>query len=288
MEICDINPYIYYARVHDYVRTHRLSDIGELTCSYNSRLFYIEEGECRIRIAESEYIAKKGTMLLFRAGVPYSFLSLGTLKMIALNFDFTQKSRGETHKIAPALLNNFHSELVAEGEDYITCEPFCRPLVMENMQSFRKNLLKIVDVYNGSRLYKIEASSAILKSVLTEVAAISSYSENKTFAKLDTVLEYLKENFDKEISNEDLGRLTGYHPYYLNRLFLKHIGITLRQELIRLRIENAKDMLVQTELSIFEIAEKCGFNNATYFSGCFKDKIGIPPGTYRRKYKNRI
>ncbi len=288
MKFCDINPYIYYAGVHDYVRTHKHSDADEVTCSYNGRLFYIEEGECHVRIEDTEYTVKKDTLMLWRAGTPYCFLSLGTVKMIVLNFDYTQISEGRTKSIKPVPLRKFQPECMEETESFENYEPFNKPLIMENMQTLRKNLLKIIDKYNGSRLYKNEAASAVLKSVLTEIAAISSYSENKTFAKLDMVLEYLKENFDKDITNEDLGRLTGYHPYYLNRLFLKHIGITLRQQLILLRIENAKDMLVQTDLSILEIAEKCGFNNTSYFSGYFKTRVGMSPVKYRKKYKNRI
>ncbi len=288
MEICDINPYIFYAKMHDYMQTHDSRTTNEYMNSYNGRLFYIEEGECKIIIEDVEYEAKKDTLMLWQAGTKYCFLSYENVRMIVLNFDYTQKNHGKTERVSPVASRKFHPEKILSREVFSGYEPFNHPLVLDNMQAVRKNLFRIVDQFNGTRLYKNESSSALLKSVLTEVAALSSYSGSKVFAKIDAVLEYIKENYEKNITNEELGKLSGYHPYYLNRLILKHTGMTLRQQLIHARIETAKEMLTQTDMPIYQIAERCGFNNTGYFSGYFKEKTGTSPATYRKKYKDLI
>ncbi len=282
MKICDINPFIRYANMNDF------SPANEFVYSYDSRLFYIIEGECEITIEDTDYTAKEDTLMLWHAGTKYCFKTYEDVKMIILNFDYTQMRNIKSDSISPIKAIDFDKNLVTELIHFEDCEGFNRPLVIENMHSIKKHLVKLVEKFNTVGLYHGEACSAILKEVLTKTASVSSYSKTEVLNKVDTVLEYLMENFDKEITNSDLGELTGYHSHYINRLMLKHTGITLRQQLINIRMDAAKEMLTQTDIPIYEIAEKCGFKNTAYFSNHFKDKIGLSPSKYRGKYMNLI
>ncbi len=280
MKICDINPFIRYSSIDDF------RPVNDFVRSYDSRLFYIVEGNCKIIIEGKEYNVKEDTFMLWQPGTAYCFKMYSNIKMIVLNFDYTQNNNEISKSIAPVSSNNFDKKLITECHKFENCEHFNQPLVLENMHSVKKQLIKITEKNRDIKLYKSEACSAILKEVLTEIASVSSYSETKALNKIDIVLEYLKDNFDKDITNKDLGKLTGYHSYYINRLMLKHTGVTLRQHLINIRLDAAKEMLTKTDMSIYEITEKCGFNNSAYFSNHFKEKLGMNPSTYRTKFRN--
>ena len=61
------------------------------------------------------------------------------------------------------------------------------------------------------------------------------------------------------------------------------MGISFSEYLRNIRIEEAKKLLRNTDLKVFEIAMKVGFNDAGYFSKRFEDTVGMTPNEYRRK-----
>ncbi len=282
MKLCDINPFIRYASMSDF------SPISGFVRSYDSRLFYLIDGECKLTIEDREYKLKKDTLTLWRTGTKYRFDVSSKIKIVVLNFDHTQISNSKNNPIAPVSEKYFNPRLLTELPEFENCDCFNSPLVLENVPQYLKQLIKITEKFNESGIYKHEACSAMLKELLTDIAEFSSYSETKGLDKVGTVLEYLKSNFDKNIENQDLGKLAGYHSHYINRLVLKHTGITLRQHLIAIRIENARELLTKSELPVYEISERCGFNNTAYFSNHFKSRMGVSPREYRNRYQHLV
>jgi AraC family transcriptional regulator len=71
-----------------------------------------------------------------------------------------------------------------------------------------------------------------------------------------------------------------------NREWNKYFNLSPNQYLITLRIESAKRLLSGAALPISQIAEHCGFCDVMYFTRCFKNKVGMPPGAYRKHAKS--
>ncbi|MFC2175824.1 helix-turn-helix domain-containing protein [Bacteroidota bacterium] len=65
-------------------------------------------------------------------------------------------------------------------------------------------------------------------------------------------------------------------------IFKSKMGVSLQQYLIGERLENAKRLMINTDLSLTEISDKTGFNSLFYFSKVFKSKMGYPPSKIRR------
>jgi LacI family transcriptional regulator len=68
----------------------------------------------------------------------------------------------------------------------------------------------------------------------------------------------------------------------LGRRLQKLLGRSPKQEMVRVQLERAKELLVETDLTAATIAEKCGFSQPKYFSQVFHAKFGLAPGAYRR------
>jgi AraC-like DNA-binding protein len=69
---------------------------------------------------------------------------------------------------------------------------------------------------------------------------------------------------------------------YFCRLFKEYSGITPQDFLLKAKLSKAKIALKETSLSVFEIAEQCGFQDASYFCRIFKKKTGVSPLKYRK------
>lgn len=105
--------------------------------------------------------------------------------------------------------------------------------------------------------------------------------ENDTV--VDCVLNYIEFNFEKRVSIDTFCKWNNTNRTTLMREFKKVTGKTINDFVNDKRIEVSRQILDFTNLSIEEIAQKCGFENQAYFSRVFKKKLGISPSQYRRE-----
>ncbi|MNC57108.1 HTH-type transcriptional regulator YesS [compost metagenome] len=97
---------------------------------------------------------------------------------------------------------------------------------------------------------------------------------------------YLRQHYQSEITNELLGRVLHFHPNYIVRCMKEIFRCTPMEYLNRIRMEQAKLLLIKTEWPIVKVAEHVGFQYAPYFSACFKRYTGMPPQAFRQLYFN--
>ena len=118
---------------------------------------------------------------------------------------------------------------------------------------------------------------------LTTIAADPNNLSQETICEL--MEQYLKKNFKQDISLGDMAEHFGFTNEYLGKIFKKHTGRTPSKYLKRLRINEAKRLLVnQPELEIQKVAELVGYKDNFYFSRIFKAQVGIQPSEYRITY----
>jgi len=98
------------------------------------------------------------------------------------------------------------------------------------------------------------------------------------------IISYLKENHKESITLDFLSKKFSVSKATLIYNFNKYLHSSPVDYLINIRIQHAKAALTETNYSLSEIAESCGFSNANYFSLMFKRKVGLSPANYR-KYK---
>ena len=101
---------------------------------------------------------------------------------------------------------------------------------------------------------------------------------------VEKAIAYLQSNYgDPNISAQYLADKYHITPSYFSRLFHEKCGCTFPDYLVALRIERARELLLEREnLSIQEICELVGYSNASYFTTSFKKKYGMTPGQFRR------
>lgn len=99
-------------------------------------------------------------------------------------------------------------------------------------------------------------------------------------------IDYIQSHLSQPITVSELAEVAGYSLYHYTRLFKQVTAQTPVQYLTRQRINRAKSLLVETEMSIDEILAACGFNSYSYFFRIFKEYCSLTPHQYREKHKH--
>lgn len=101
---------------------------------------------------------------------------------------------------------------------------------------------------------------------------------------LQEVKDYLDENFQQQISLDDLSARFFINKFYLTRVFKAQFGISINTYILQQRITHAKQMLRFTDKTVSDIGIACGMESPNYFSRMFKKIEGISPSEYRKKW----
>ncbi len=105
--------------------------------------------------------------------------------------------------------------------------------------------------------------------------------------KLTEAVTLMEANIEEPISLDELSNYVGISRRQLERLFQKHLNCVPTRYYLKLRLNRARLLLLQTSKSIVDIALACGFISAPHFSKCYRDLFGIPPRDERRKLQAR-
>lgn len=129
------------------------------------------------------------------------------------------------------------------------------------------------------------AEQALFQDVLRHLSASAfSAGPSPTAACAEKAASYLRQHYREPITARDLAEHINFHPVYIARCMHKEYGCSPTEYLTRIRIEQAKLLLVQSDRPIARIAEEVGFGQAAYFSTCFARLEGISPRKYRQRY----
>ncbi|MBE9190961.1 helix-turn-helix transcriptional regulator [Gloeocapsopsis crepidinum LEGE 06123] len=99
--------------------------------------------------------------------------------------------------------------------------------------------------------------------------------------QLRQIINYIHSNLEQELSLDELASIAQISKYYLIRLFKRAMGVTLHRYVTTCRIEKAKQLLAQRNLSIVEICHLVGFQSQSHFTDLFHRYIGVTPKVYR-------
>lgn len=106
---------------------------------------------------------------------------------------------------------------------------------------------------------------------------------SKKQAKLNSCIGYIYENYNKNISLEELAKIANVSKYHFCNIFKEFTGQTFKDYHNRIRIGKAIELLNTTDISITEIAFLCGFNDSNYFSRKFHQITGKTPLALRQE-----
>ena len=126
---------------------------------------------------------------------------------------------------------------------------------------------------------------AVMEDLIRETLEYAAEEKkSKDIKPIREIKKYIEENYMEEISLGQLAELVDMNASYLSSVFKKETGMTYSEYLILCRVKQASRLLVETNLSIGEIAHQSGYQDARYFSKQFSKQVGLKPSEYRNLY----
>ncbi len=112
------------------------------------------------------------------------------------------------------------------------------------------------------------------------------YTEKKNKTKnvyMTRAVDYIKHNYNKNISVEAIANLLGIERSYLSRLFKTYKNKSTQNYIIDYRMYKAKRMFEEEDMNVSQVCAAVGYTNIYCFSRIFKSRVGMPPKEYMEK-----
>lgn len=232
---------------------------------------FIENGQRHLTCKNMEYTIAPGDLLLFNPRDSHTCEQIDgkTLDYRCINVqpEIMRKAvleiTGENYLPYFTSQVVFHSELVTQLKEL-------HLMIMQEEKDFRKE----------------EILFFLLEQLIEEYTEQDKLlPKSEQSIETETICEFLEKNYMKNITLNDLSRLTGLSKYYLLRSFTKEKGISPYCYLETIRIDKAKKLLEQGVLPI-DVALLSGFTDQSHFSNFFKKFIGLTPKQYMNIFKD--
>lgn len=253
---------------------------------------YITSGKGIHEVAGHRTPLLEGDIFVLPPYVPHRILpASNTQKIEVVEIEFLPEFLNEQFENLPEAKYLFDFSYIA---------PF---IVFENNIKPRLNLtgvakIKINEIVNTlheeyhyqNRLFEHAFKAQLLYLLVELNRAIEKTDEGfeskivfaKHRAAINTVLEYIDNHYTHELKIEDVSKIAMMSQSYFCFFFKTLVGKTFVQYLVEKRLEHAKLLLANTDMSVINVSINAGFNNVSHFIRTFKANILLSPTQYRR------
>lgn len=254
-----------------------------LDCHWHDELEFllVTSGKAVFRVGELEYRVKEGQALFIKNGeihsahsddVPWGFS--------AIVFHPSLLNSNPYDKIQNKYINEIINKQYIFSDLITGNEPWERELIahIEKIIEIAEKKEYTYELLIKSHLYAV--FSLILRNAKTELNQNPTYRSDR----LKTVIQYIQNNYEKQIRISDLSQMVNMSEGYFCRYFKKVAAKTPIEYLNYVRVVKACDLLKNSEKKILDIAMEVGFNNFSYFINRFKKYMNMTPADFRKKY----
>ena len=148
---------------------------------------------------------------------------------------------------------------------------------------FGKNLFTLESIEKFKTIEQLENWIINMVGSMNEVMLKDSVPKKKDV--IAEAKEYIRQNYNQNITLNDISKQFFINPYYFSQLFKKKTGMTYQNYLISYRIDRAKKLLAETDLRIYEVCKLVGYNDVNHFNQVFERSESMKPSEFRQRYK---
>lgn len=119
--------------------------------------------------------------------------------------------------------------------------------------------------------------------MVMECVSTESVTDANARSKIQMAVGYIQEHFGENLTVNDLAEHYGMSPNYFSSMFKKEMSRSAVNYITELRINQARELLYHSELSVVDISKKVGYEDSQYFFRVFKKYLGMTPLQYREE-----
>lgn len=176
--------------------------------------------------------------------------------------------------------------------EYISFNFFCNdvidlPMYIDHFSvSEVSSLISVCDSFGN--IFE-EVQKEILQNILG--ALILMLKRNLDIKKMSKITQemifFIQSHYKERLSMDDICKQVSYSAPHCSKVFSRDTGKSVFEYIITLKIEKAKSLLVENELSLTEIASYVGYDDYNYFTHLFKKRTGVSPLNYLKNLQNK-
>jgi AraC family transcriptional regulator len=192
-----------------------------------------------------------------------------------------------TIAIKPEYVGELAAEigLISTAAEIVFGQPFITDSAISSIGRAISEEIKKGEVGHAAMIDSLSRQLAIhlLRTHLTvkKSALIELSRAGPVDRRLRRAIEFMHDNFARELALEEIAAAAYLSEYHFARLFKQITGLTPHFYLANLRLERARVLLAETSLSINEVAASVGYHSQSHFTKMFKSVAGITPSSYR-------
>ena len=205
------------------------------------------------------------------------------LRMITPAIEF--KSPEESEKTIQVMRDEIKQSKDLHGYEILDIVHACGNLFLSqiNVENRSEELLQFDERCEQSR--DLEELLAVLKELQDDhIKRLRKQYEDDVNRPIRLAKQYIQNHYSEPISLETVSEVVGLSPAYFSTLFKKYEKEGFAKYLMNVRIEQAKIILRETNMSISEVCKKVGYNDLKHFNQTFDKMTGVKPATYRKLY----
>lgn len=237
-----------------------LSDIYETQRDYFGQFLFIHilRGKIEVHYKNYEFVAKENSFIFLNCHEPHLYKAL---------------ENTEYHWI------HFKGNAIQMYYDRLFEKRGC-VFSLENNWQISNHLNRIIGMMEDESVDEHE-TSVLIHQILYELEKTSNRVDHSFEETIKQAITYIEKHCSDKITLDDLANHVNLSPYHFSRLFKSQTNFAPHQYLLNYRVNNAKRLLFDSNLSINEIALKCGFNSVSHFTTTFKNQTNFSPKKYR-------
>lgn len=235
--------------------------------------YYIESGSMKIECCGAEYHLTQGDFFIIKAGASHRIISVyDGLKRFHMRFRFYDESYND--KLVSTMFLHKYNEA-----EFIKRIAEIRAFALNESSKFS--------------FYRFKANIGIILCEIFEKNCICYESHRYELKKgnrlqiFSIIDSFLGANCCRHITVDDLAKHLNYSKMQTHRIVTECCGMSFSQKLREVRMRIAKQLLVSSSLSIYEIAVRCGYETRHGFENAFHKYTELYPAAYREKMINR-
>ena len=240
-------------------------------------LIRVNRGVINFKINGEEYEALQGDVLLLRGGLLHGANSLGC-EYECLNFglhELVLNVLSVREVMRRFYRNKYLPQILFKADNSCICD-ICNDIFSAFNSTHSEEFRRLSTLGNINRLFAEIFEQSYYTNDSEEIDGNSDKID-----LLKPVLEYIEMHFHEDITLDGLAEIVGMNSNYFCRFFKSHTQKTPMNYVSYYRIEQAANMLLATDMSVTDVAFRCGFNDTGYFIKTFKKIKNCTPKQFK-------
>lgn len=239
-------------------------------------LFYVYSGTGQYMVDGKYYDIKEGDVVICNAGILHG-----------KSAEFACNIRSYSIGVTSLSFHNLPDNWISSRDTLPVIS--CGMLSGQIGEMFRLIYLLSSDKKHLSTICNCIALSLILlirEMILSRYRNEAIHTRSSASATADRIRHYLDQHYRESLTLSAIGKTLNISEYYLSHIFKDEFGVPPMQYVMKRRIGEAQNLLMDTDMPIGDIADYLGFSSISHLNTMFSKYIGIPPGKYRQSVRN--